>query len=503
MVSRIKRAAAKTALITVHISREEAMYFNYLQEQITGHEQDVDPETELRAYPALSEAIRQPHLRDVFIAVASLVRDHQGLPEPIDELSKGVDAQIKAKGLPPIPSDNEPDVQELAKTGQGKDLVMVRMPLDVVKFMDKIQGNIKRDPTMGLQEFWGFGNILKSVVRVAATVGGGLLGGPVGAAAGNTLGRMATGQNAKKAAIASLPNALYAYGAQQGLGAAGMGQVGPTNGLPQLHTMMGGGAGAAGAGTTAAANAAGPTAAQAAGSSSGISGLLGNQGLLGAGLMGAGMYMQHKADKDKEKRYDKDKAEYDAARKQAAHEHNSNRLSEPMMTLPALPMDYYKRQHRKKGGSVLAAPIVGRGKGQEDLINVDVPQNSWIDNATFVADVGDGSTKAGHKELEKLEKYIIKNHLKPDVVQQFKAEIKAQPLRNVPCALSDGERRKEPLLVAGFGQGSMKKGADVLRDIVTEVRKVKMSNGLKLPPACPDLITVYKRTAHKHGLQVR
>jgi hypothetical protein len=338
------------------------------------------------------------------------------MPPELQETFNHNNAQLKEESFPSIPSDRSEGVHQLAKDGQGNDKILVMMPLDVIMFLEKIEGVKRRDPKLGLDEFAFFDDIFEGV---------------------------------GVAMHAAKQREPHFWGA-----------------------------------------------------------------LAGAASIGLGAWLGNQADQEENSAHQREMEEIrrnneeGRQRRQAiANRWNSGGLKVAAMS--PKPADRYK-QHGfdkprggfKTGGSVLASPIVGKGKGQEDLINVDVPQNAWIDNATFVADAGDGSTKAGHKEIEKLEKFIIKNHLKPHVVQQFKAEIKAKPLANVPCALSDGERRKEPLLVAGFGQGSMKKGADVLRDMVTEVRHIKTSNGLKLPPPCPDLITIYKRAAHKHGMEV-
>lgn len=502
----VQQVKQETHLIPVHISWDEVLYFNYLQELVTGHQQDVDPETGLRSYPGLSEAVRIPEIREIFMAAAEMHENGESLGPDIEGITEQEDEKIRARGIPPIPSDEEPDIQKLAATGEDEDKVLVMMPQDVVQFLDIIQGGEKKDPAMGLQEFGffsgKFGNFVKSIVRVGATVGGAFLGGPLGAAAGNMAGRWVTGQKpGKDMLIAGGKNALYSYGAGKALGAVGMGGLGGNAGN------IGAGAKAMGlsnpfsSGAVASTAAANPIAAPAgtAAASSGFGSLVSQYGP-GLAMMGGGLYLGSRNDKKKQQEYQQDKREHERKNKIVADNWNADGLNEPLLEPEYLPEDLHKGplKRYKGGGKVLAKPIVGRGKGQEDLIKVTVPEKTWIDNATFVADAGDGSTKAGHKEIEKLEKYVVNNHLTPDVIQRFKQDIKVKPLRPVPCAFSDGEREKKPLLVAAFGRGSNDKGAAILRDMVTTIRKHKVSKGHQLPPPCPDLITVYKKIAHKH-----
>jgi hypothetical protein len=407
----------KTQLLPVHVSAKEIIYMNAMQKSVTGKGQMVDPETGLRAYPGLSLVIENPETKRLFIGALHAIKTHAKMPPELQETFDHNNQELKQEAFPSIPSDHNEGVHQLAKSGQGNDKLLVMMPLDVIEFLESIEGVKRRDPKLGLDEFAFFDDVFEGV---------------------------------GVAMHAAKQREPHFWGALAGVASIGLGAW------------------------------------------------LGNQA-----------DQQEQSAHEREMEEIRRQNEEGRERRQAiASRWNSGGLK--IAAMSPKPVDRYK-QHGfdkprggfKKGGFVLSKPIVGKGDGQEDLIHVDVPQNSWIDNATFVSDAGNGSSSAGHKKIEQLDKYIAKNHLKkPHVVEQFKAEIAVKPLQDVPCALSHDERSKKPILVAAYGQGSMKKGSDVLRDMVTEVRKIKTSNGLKLPPPCPDLITLYKRTAHKHGMEV-
>jgi len=498
----------ETQLVPVHVSWDEVLYFNYLQELVTNHQQDVDKKTGLRAYPGLSQAIRIPEIREIFMATVEMLNRGEHLGNDISAITEKEDKKIRQRGIPPIPSDEEKDIQKLDATGQGDDKVLVMMPLDVVRFLDILRGSENKDPTLHLDQFGWF----KSIVRTVATVGGALLGGPLGAVAGNIAGRVATGQPVQKAIVPSLPNALYAWGGGHGLNAAGLGAYAgasaPGSTAAWGSSLLGNGAANNGATTSAATGAAKAAASGAAAeagkeaANSGFGNLVKQYGP-GLALIGGGLFLGHKKDKQKQQHYEEEKQKFDKANTAAIQRWNEDELERPLLSPEPIPEHLYRRtlstpRRLKKGGEVIGKPIVGKGKGQEDLIYVDVPENTWIHNATFVSDAGDGSTDAGHKEIEKLEKFAVKKLMTPEVVKTFKENIKEKPLRQVPCALSNGERKTPPIIVSALGAGSHDKGANIMRDVVKEMRLHKISKGHKLPPPAPDLISLYKKVARKH-----
>lgn len=146
----------------------------------------------------------------------------------------------------------------------------------------------------------------------------------------------------------------------------------------------------------------------------------------------------------------------------------------------------------KTGGQITGIAIQGKGTGQSDEIKHDAKENDWIWDATTVAHAGDGSSNAGQKALANFEKFLLKEEL-PKVEHVIKKTLKEKPLRDVPCALSDQERRTHAPIVAAAGKGSFQKGGAVLRKMTKELRKHKASNGLGLPPAAHDLTVYYKK----------
>lgn len=505
-----------TALVPVHISWDEVMSFNIMQGG-----QSVDQNTGLREYSKLSEVLKVPEIRNLFIMITDIITSGEPIPEDIAEV---MDTPIEQEenGVEPIESDSDPEIQQLEQTGEGRDKVLVMMPEDVVHFLDFLQGGEKTDPTLGLQEFGmldfitkpagkffrgigtGLGNVFKnnvfrSIVRVGATLAGAYFGGPLGAGVGNMLGRAATGQKpGMDMLMAGGKNALYSWGAGKALGAVGQG-------FGALGAQAG--AGAAGAAGGAAPVINGHTgAAHVFGSSPGITAatsaapdLMGSMSpyLPAAGLAAAGLFAGSIGAKQKEKedlkQYYEDKEENERKKRRTFES-----LNEPIQGDIFGSQDAPQYAHRptrlnyKKGGKVIGVEIVGKGTGQSDDIPKTVPENSWVWDATTVAHAGDGTTNAGQKALKKFEQVIKKEKL-PNVKGLISSAIKQKPLRNVPCALSNGERVTPPHLVAAAGDGCFDKGAAVLRKMTKELRRHKASKGLDLPPSAHDLTVYYKK----------
>jgi hypothetical protein len=119
-------------------------------------------------------------------------------------------------------------------------------------------------------------------------------------------------------------------------------------------------------------------------------------------------------------------------------------------------------ERRSSGGGVF-----GKGKGQQDLIKKDLPNNTYIIDASTVSDIGDGSTRAGVRELD-------------NYFSKF-GPMKRSKGGNVKALLSDGEYEVSPHCVAALGQGSFDKGSKILDSMVKKVRVQKRSKGAKFP----------------------
>lgn len=147
-----------------------------------------------------------------------------------------------------------------------------------------------------------------------------------------------------------------------------------------------------------------------------------------------------------------------------------------------------------KTGGLVGKPIKGRGNGQSDDIKVDTTrEGEWIWDASTVADLGDGSTDAGWKEIRHLEEKVKKTPGFKDM-HEFKP---GMPPRIVKTALSNGEYRTPTKIVTAIGQGDNAKGADVLRTMTEEIRRYKNSNGDKLPPPIKDPLQFFKKAVHQ------
>lgn len=533
-------ASKSPELVPVHLSKDEVIGFNILQadeKNPTG--QHVDPKTGLREYSRLSHLIRLKHIKDAFIQLAQSAQTGEGLTEDIAEQ---METPLPQDLFIPIPSDDEPAVDQMEEAATTTDdEFIVMMPTDVVHFLAKLQGESNNDPTYDLPQF-GFnpfksvgksmGNIVKSTVRVVATVAGGAagfaVGGPLGAAAGsytgNALGRGATGQRfsgPNSAFMAAMPNALYGGAAGLGMGAMGMGGA-QAVGAPIVNGTTGG------AMPGLAASSAAPAG---AGSAAGMMGGMGGMGGMGnylipAGLMGAGYLLGNKGDKQREKKENAYAESHKKSLEESQKAYNAQGLSSqlygypepvydehygrsktknPYQTLDSFTKEwetkgYNPHRRYKKGGmvkdySTKGVPLVGKGKGQEDLILGKIPEKTWVHDAHTVSALGDGTTKEGHKDIREFEKFI-KKELLPLHKDKLMKQIKSQPggkLRQVDCAVANGEDTTPPLLVGALGEGSFEKGAERLRKVTKEIRRHKVSNHDELPPASHGLMTYYKK----------
>jgi hypothetical protein len=523
--------------VPVHISHDEVVYLNILQDG-----QSVDQETGLREYSKLSIVLKNPRVRELFMTLIGVLESGEPIPEDLKAILD-TPSQEEEEGFEPIESDYDPHVQEMAQTGEGEDKILVMMPTDVVKLFDSIQGGEHTDPTLGLQEFFSFKNVFRSVARVVTTVAGGIggfiMGGPMGAAAGaaagNMIGRGVTGQKFGGDMLrAGAMNGLYGFGAGSlaasgllGSGVAGMGAGASTAGTGAAGAGLGAtgaGTGAAGAGLGAGTAGAAPivngiastapgmtqaatpyiagAAAKTAAAAPGLFSGLGSYALP-AGLIGGSLLLSQSGKKKEEeanrRELEKNQPLYDEYNRKALGKYDSP-YSVKMSEDEFDPMYYRRREysepkrrsHYKTGGKVTGIAITGKGTGQSDEIKHTAKENDWIWDATTVAHAGDGSSNAGQKALKNFEKFLLKEEL-PKVHDVIKQTLREKPLRKVPCALSDQERRTHAPIVAAAGKGSFQKGGVVLRKMTKELRKHKASNGLGLPPAAHDLTVYYKK----------
>lgn len=103
----------------------------------------------------------------------------------------------------------------------------------------------------------------------------------------------------------------------------------------------------------------------------------------------------------------------------------------------------------------------GMGGGQQDNVRRQLPENSYIIDASTVSDIGDGNTERGGKMLDAL--------------------------------VSNGEYEVFPEAVTKLGEGDVDKGVEKLDSLVKNVRKAKRGGKAKLPPKLGKLSKYMKK----------
>lgn len=187
--------------------------------------------------------------------------------------------------------------REIQSFGRGPDKMLAHIAPDEAAFVDYLQGGRRTNPHTGLPEYGLFGKILKTVARVAGAVGGFMVGGPLGAAAGSAAATKLTGGSWKQALKAGAMSGVGSF-ATQGLTGGGWGLTGAVPGAAAgagAGSAVGAGASSIGAGVSPSLSAAaaglptGATAGLAASlaSAGGASGLVGASPGFFSGLAGA------------------------------------------------------------------------------------------------------------------------------------------------------------------------------------------------------------------------
>lgn len=109
----------------------------------------------------------------------------------------------------------------VAAAGHGSDTELAHFSRDELNLIDQFRGG-KPDinPSTGLPQYGWFGDLLKGIVRAAAAVGGGMVAGPAGAAAGAGIGTKLTGGSWNDALKGAALSGIGSFAAQ-GLGGGG------------------------------------------------------------------------------------------------------------------------------------------------------------------------------------------------------------------------------------------------------------------------------------------
>ncbi len=113
-----------------------------------------------------------------------------------------------------------PEAKSLAKLGIGGDTELAHFSRDELEMLDSIRGGADINPHTGLPQYGWLGSVLKGLVRAGAAIAGGVIAGPLGAAAGSGLATKLTGGSwsdaLKGAALSGVGGELV-----QGIGGGG------------------------------------------------------------------------------------------------------------------------------------------------------------------------------------------------------------------------------------------------------------------------------------------
>lgn len=489
--------------IVAHFSPDEISDLNKAQ----GGEV-FDPETGLRDYTPLDSLIKIPEIREAIIADFSQKKQKFAIGGEVEEQGRPID----------------PELEKLRMEGRHGDTELAIITPYFLDFFSELSGHPPHEnPHTGLPEFGGAGSFIKSTVRAV-----GALFGPITGFAASKLTGQSTSAALKNAgvgaALATLPFIGSALGGSGGFGsflggssgAAGsggfLGNIG--SGLGNFFGMGGGSSpavvGADTVGRMLPASAFGQNMIQAAGQT-GSGGFLGNiLGSFGGGAGGSGgllsslgsgigkalpligsSLLMAKGHKDEQKgirehqqaleaKEQREKAENEAMRERMGFNAKLNPI-EPYRRRqinPNITPEQYSRgvapsyfENYAEGGA-----IRGDGKGQQDNIPMDIKDGSYIFDASTVSDIGDGSSNAGIKELDRYFSRI------PSQQDESGAQGYESKGGYIQAMVSNDEYRLSPEKVTAIGGGSNKKGAQILKKFVEEIREKKRTSGKRLPP---------------------
>lgn len=510
-------------MLLVHLSQTECQAFDMMQGGESLNEDGI-PE-----YSKVGELIKVPEVREVFTRALNYFHDNGGqFPPEVKEMSEN----IKKQAPIPVKSKAErrdPFLKELESMGTEGDTRIASIPENMAEFLIELKGRPQENPHTGLLMFGGSSSseggggrdskpddggflgtalpLLGAIVGnfVAPGVGGMLVGSALGSAAG----RVGSGQSGSdlwggigrdvgRVGIASMfgpmGGAMSYFGSSPG-----------ARGVSDPNTILAADVGkvrdvTAGGALRAAQSAAPQAAPQSSGLMDFLSHPLTALGISGAAsaMAYAGQRQQHAAERRQRER---DAAEF---RSRTAYLHDPWVKVKPaeiqknpnywtgtgdfdrkygVMQTPFTgkgyahggPVSHQDHSFHKEGSF-----IQGPGKGQDDVISTRVPHNSYIIDASTVADFGDGSSRAGAQVLKDFEKKIR---------SRFGHSHSTQPSDVVPVYLSDGEFRFSHDFVNDLGKlgnGGTDLGAKLLKKMTIGIRKHKNGSGDKLPPKAKD-----------------
>jgi hypothetical protein len=461
--------------ILAHFTPQEVTELDEMQGQVV-----IDPETGLRDYTMLEFILKDPQIQDY-------IAQTLGSPEKRGFAEGGFvgNEEINEPGRPILP-----ELEQLREEGRGQDTELAIITTDIAKIFEEMNGGkTNYNPTTGFPEY-GF---LKQLGRIAAGIGGFLIGGPLGAAVGAGLAHKATGDSWGGAFKA----AAIGFGAGAGFNFAAPGLGFGNAAIPTSSSMLGsylpswaggaassnvagsGGFGAEHAMVNQARAMAFPAATQAGGQGGFLNSLMTPSTLIPLGAAGLMAFKGASDEKKQQEEHERQKnAEEQSLRSRFGFDEkirggkpyelvpNNQPLSEEDLRSGIQQPHFIHKPNYGGGGA-----IRGIGKGQQDNIPKDIKKNSYIIDASSVSDIGDGSSQAGIKELNNFFAKIPTDYKQHEAKGGF-----------IKAMVSPDEYEVEPEVVTAIGKGSNEKGAKILEKFIKQVRKQKRTSGDKLPP---------------------
>jgi hypothetical protein len=175
-----------------------------------------------------------------YVPSKDLMTRYQTIPNPSTGIPQAMGVTGMAEGG--MPSQQYPmqeEAMELANRGRYGDTTLVHMTPGEVQGLASL-GQLTINPDTGLPEAFS----LKSIIPMAASVVGGMVAGPAGAAIGSGLGTLVTGGSAEQALLGAAMSFGMGY-AMQGFGGSifGATSAGATTGAAAAGTAVTGATG--------------------------------------------------------------------------------------------------------------------------------------------------------------------------------------------------------------------------------------------------------------------
>lgn len=130
----------------------------------------------------------------------------KGLAHMVSYLKMADGGSPSDDSIDDVSADVAPAINRLQSQSRGNDTQLAHISPGEVQLLDYLHGGTQRNPSTGLPEYGWLGDLMKGLVRAGATIAGGMVAGPLGAAAGAGLSNKLTGgswSDALKAAAIS------------------------------------------------------------------------------------------------------------------------------------------------------------------------------------------------------------------------------------------------------------------------------------------------------------